>query len=178
MVPRSKQGRLFLTERIVKAGLEMIEVAEASAKMPLDRAVGVRNGLIMALLALHPIRIKNFAALRIGDTFVKVGHRWWLHTPSQDTKTGGIDERKAPAFMTERVNNYIEGHRRLLCRGRTEDRGLWIAATTARSFAVGDLGNLISKVARRSLGTAVSPHLFRAAGASTAAIYAPGRVAR
>jgi hypothetical protein len=65
MVPRSKADRLVLTERLVEAGLTLFREAEMFGKTALARAVGVRNGLLIALLALHPIRIKNFAALTI-----------------------------------------------------------------------------------------------------------------
>lgn len=36
-----------------------------------------------------------------------------------------------------------------------------------------NLGILISKITRETLGVDVSPHLFRTAGASTAIVYAP-----
>jgi len=38
-----------------------------------------------------------------------------------------------------------------------------------------NLGTLISKLTRETMGVDVSPHLFRAAGASTAAIYGGDR---
>ena len=78
MIPRSKADRLVLTERLVEAGLTLIREAEMFGKTALARAVGVRNGLLIALLALHPIRIKNFAALTIADTFINIDGRWWL----------------------------------------------------------------------------------------------------
>ena len=59
MEPRSKADRLVLTERLVEAGLTLIREAEMFGKTALARAAGVRNGLLIALLALHPIRIKN-----------------------------------------------------------------------------------------------------------------------
>ena len=65
MVPQSKADRLVLTERLVEAGLTMIQEAEMFGKTALARAVGARNGLLIVLLALHPVRIKNFAALTI-----------------------------------------------------------------------------------------------------------------
>jgi hypothetical protein len=60
----------------VEAGLTLIQEAETFGKTALARAVGVRNGLLLALLALHPIRIKNFAALEIARTFINVNSRW------------------------------------------------------------------------------------------------------
>ena len=104
MVPRSKTDRLVLTERLVEAGLILIREAEMFGKTAVMRAVGVRNGLLIALLALHPIRIKNFATLTIGDTFINVGGRWWLHLPSENTKSHRVDERQVPEFITHAVN--------------------------------------------------------------------------
>lgn len=80
MIPRSKADRLVLTERLVEVGLTMIKEAEMFGKSALARAAGARNGLLIALLALHPIRVKNFAALAIAETFIKVDGRWWLHS--------------------------------------------------------------------------------------------------
>ena len=140
-------------------------------KTSFARAVGVRNGLLIALLALHPIRIKNFAALTIADTFICIDGRWWLHIPSDDTKSRRVDERQVPEFITDVVNSYIRTHRPVLCRGDAEQLALWVSSTTDRRLTTKNLGTLISKITRETVGVDVSPHLFRTAGASTAAIY-------
>jgi integrase len=171
MLPRSKADRLVLTERLVEAGLTLIREAEMFGKTALARATGVRNGLLIALLALHPIRVKNFAALTIADTFINIDGRWWLHIPSEDTKSRRVDERQVPEFITDVVNGYINIHRPVLCPGDAEQLALWVSSTTGRQLTVKNLGTLISKITRQSIGVDVSPHLFRAAGASTAAVY-------
>jgi hypothetical protein len=78
----------------------LVQEAEMFGKTSLSRAVGVRNGLLLALLALHPIRIKNLAALAIGRTFLNVAGRWWLHIPAENTKSRRMDERQVPEFIT------------------------------------------------------------------------------
>jgi integrase len=171
MVPRSKADRLVLTECLVEAGLTLIREAETFAKTAHARATGVRNGLLIALLALHPIRIKNFAALTIAETFINIDARWWLHTPSDDTKSHRVDQRQVPDFITDIVNSYIKTHRPVLCRGKAEQLALWPSSTTGHRFTTKNLGILISKITRETIGVDVSPHLFRSAGASTAAIY-------
>jgi integrase len=171
MVPRSKADRLVLTERLVEAGLTLIREAEMFAKTAHARAIGVRNGLLIALLALHPIRIKNFAALTIANTFVSIDTRWWIHTPSDDTKSHRVDERQVPVFMTDMVNSYINTHRTVLCRDNAGQLALWVSATTGRQLTIKNLGTLISKLTRETIGVDVSPHLFRTSGASTAAVY-------
>lgn len=169
-IPRSKSDRLVLTERLVEAGLTLIQEAEMFGKTALARAAGVRNGLLVALLALHPIRIKNFAALSIGDTFVNVDGRWWLHIPAENTKSHRMDERQVPEFITDVVNRYIKTHRIVLCRG-LERAALWVSSTSGQQMTTKTLGTLISKLTREAIGVDVSPHLFRTAGASTAAVY-------
>lgn len=171
MIPRSKVDRLVLTERLVEAGLTLVHEAEMFSKTPLARAAGVRNGLLIALLALHPIRIKNFAALAIGNTFLNIEGRWWLHIPSENTKSHRVDERQVPEFITEAVNNYVKTDRAVLSRGDTEQAALWISSITGRQLTTKNLGTLISTLTHETLGVDVSPHLFRTAGASTAAVY-------
>ena len=80
MEPRSKFDRVVLAERLVQAGLTLVTEAEAFAKYPLKRAIGIRNGLIIALLAVCPIRIKNYAALEIGRTFKQEQGSWWIRS--------------------------------------------------------------------------------------------------
>jgi integrase len=174
VTPQSKAGRLVLTERLVEAGLTLIQEAETFGKTAMARAAGVRNGLLIALLALHPIRIKNFAALSIGDTFVNVDGCWWLHIPAENTKSHRMDERQVPEFITDVVNSYIETYRPVLCRGHGNP-ALWISSTTGQQLTTKNLGTLISKITRETVGVDVSPHLFRTAGASTAAAYGRGR---
>jgi integrase len=169
-IPRSKSHRLVLTDRLVEAGLVLIQEAETFGKTPMARAKGVRNGLLIVLLALHPVRIKNFAGLTLGDTFVGAGNRWWLHIPAEDTKSHRMDERQVPEFVTDFVNRYLQIHRPLLCRS-LEHQALWISSTTGKQMTTKNLATLISKITRETLGVDVSPHLFRTAGASTAAIY-------
>jgi integrase len=170
MVPRSKADRLVLTERLVEAGLTLIREAEMFGKTARARAIGVRNGLLIVLLALHPIRVKNFAALSLADTFINIDGRWWIHLPSDDTKSHRVDVRQVPQFITDVVNSYINTHRQILCRGDAAEPALWISSTTGRQLTRKNLGTLISKVTRETVGVDVSPHLFRTAGASTAAI--------
>ena len=81
MEPRSKFDRVVLAERLVEAGLTLVSEAETFAKHPFRRAIGIRNGLMIALLAVCPIGIKNFAALEFGRTFKEEQGNWWMTLP-------------------------------------------------------------------------------------------------
>ena len=171
MEPRSKFDRLVLTGRLLEAGLTLVAEAQTFASTDLARARGVRNGLMIALLALCPIRLKNFASLEIGQTFKEVHGGWWVVLPSVSTKSRRPDERPVPALLKECIDAYINQSRPILLGSGPLTTALWISSTTGRPMTTKNLGTLISKITLATVGVDVSPHLFRTAAASTAATY-------
>jgi integrase len=169
--PRDKTDRLVLADRLLKAGLTLVEEAESFAPTPRRLARGVRNGLMIAFLALYPLRIKNFATLRIGESIKKIEGHWWLIIDVKKTKTRRLDERRVPAFMTETIDRYVIRHRPILLGKRTQDTAFWLSSTRGTQFTIKSMGTLISKITKETLGVDVSPHLFRMAAATTAATY-------
>ena len=51
------------------------------------QAFAYRDGLMIALLALIPLRRRTMAVLRIGRQLVQSGDRWALDIPAGDVKT-------------------------------------------------------------------------------------------
>jgi integrase len=171
MEPRSKFDRLVLTGQLVEAGLTLLAEAQEFATTDLARARGVRNGLMIAVLALCPIRLKNFAALEIGCTFKEIHGRWWIALPGITTKSGRPDERRVPAWLNRYIDLYLGQARPVLLGSRPPTNALWISSATGRPMTTKNIGILISKITFETLGVDVSPHLFRTAAASTAAAY-------
>jgi integrase len=171
MEPRSKFDRLVLTGRLVEAGMILVAEAQAFAKNDLARARGVRNGLMIALLAFSPIRLKNFSALRIERTFKNINGRWWIALPSITTKSRRADERYVPEFLNRYIDLYLSDFRPLLLRSEPDKNALWVSSRTGGPMTKKNLGTLVSKVTLETLGVDVSPHLFRTAAASTAAVH-------
>jgi integrase len=171
MEPRSKFDRLVLTGQLVEAGMTLVVEAERFARSDLARARGVRNGLMVALLALCPIRPKNFAGLEIGHTFKEVDGSWWITLPAHLTKSRRRDERRVPALLNRFIELYLNQSRPLLLKSSPPTNALWISSTTGRRMTTKNLGTLISKITLETIGVDVSPHLFRTAAASTAAAY-------
>jgi integrase len=171
MVPRSKSDRLVLSSRLAEAGLTLMTEAQSFARSDFARAKGVRNGLMIALLAFCPIRLKSFATLEIGSTFKQVHGRWWITLPSVSTKSRRPDERCAPELLNRDIGVYLQQCRPILLRSRSATNALWISSTTGGPMTYKNLGTLISKVTLAAVGVDVSPHLFRTAAATTAAAY-------
>jgi len=171
MEPRSKFDRVVLAERLVEAGLTLVTEAEHSGKTPFRQAKGIRNGLLIALLAACPVRIKNYAALEIGITFKEEHGDWWITLPSTSTKMGGAEERPVPDYLYRAIVLYLKHARPVLLGSRPASNSLWISSRTGQRLTTKNLGTLISKITFEALGIDVSPHLFRTAAATTAALY-------
>ena len=170
--PRSKFDRLVLTEVLVEAGLTLIHEAEHSRNMTkLARAFQVRNGLMVALLALCPIRRKNFAALEIGRSFVKTRGRWWIVLSASETKEHRADERPTDELLTPVIERYLTQHRPVLARSDNPPLALWLSANDGAPITDKQVARVISTSTFSTVGVKVSPHLFRTSGASTAAAH-------
>jgi len=172
--PRPKFDRLVMTDRLVKAGLTLIVESNAFARTPVARAKGIRNGLMIALLAICPIRLRNFAALEIGRTFREIEGSWWIVLPANETKSRRADERRLPDFLKLYIELYLSDARPALARPNAPTNGLWLSAVSGRPMIKKAVGTLVSKITFETLGVDVSPHLFRTAAASTAATYGRG----
>ena len=171
MQPRSKFDRLVFSGWLVEAGLTLLTESHEFAKSDLARARGIRNGLMIALLAVCPIRIKNFSFLEIGSTFKEIHDRWWIALPSVSTKSRRPDERCIPEWLNHPIEVYLTKSRPTLLGSGSPTNALWLSSTTGRAITRKNLGTLISKITFETLGVDISPHLFRTAAASTAAAY-------
>jgi integrase len=171
MEPRSKFDRVVLAERLVEAGLILVTEAERSGKTPFEQAKGIRNGLLIALLAACPVRIKNYASLEIGNTLKEAHGGWWITLPPKSTKMGGGEERPVPDYLYRPIDLYLKHARPALIGSRPASNSLWISSRTGQRYTTKNLGTLISKITFETLGVDVSPHLFRTAAATTAALY-------
>jgi integrase len=170
-VPRSKFDRLVLTEVLLEAGLTLIQEAENSPKMTkLACANQVRNGLMVALLALCPIRRKNFAALEIGHSLVKTRDTWWIVLSADETKERRADERPINELLTPFIDRYISDHRPVLARSHRASSILWLSSRKGTPISDKAVANVIRQSTLSSVGVGVGPHLFRTSGASSAAI--------
>jgi integrase len=192
--PKDKFDRIVPTERLTEAGLSLIEEAEADTSSPLlRRALLGRNGLMISLLALCPVRLKNFAALEIGQSFVMLETAWWMVLSK--TKGGRPDNRPVPTFLTPFINRYLEVYRPILLRASSSlevprgieeisfhesshvslDRSrsaLWISRL-GDPLSYDSVAQAITKTTQMTVGVPVSPHLFRSCCATSAALHAP-----
>jgi len=173
MQPRSKADRLVLSEVLVECGLTLMTEAESSAALSrLAKARQFRNGLMIAMLALHPIRLKNFASLEIGHDFVEIDGRWWIVLSSMATKEARPDERRIVEIIAPAVAKYLSSYRPVLTRKDSRSGALWISSINGQSMTYHAVAAAIERTTRMAIGVSVSPHMFRTSAASSAAVHA------
>jgi integrase len=173
MEPKSKLDRLVYSNILAKAGLTlMVEADAAKHHTALARARQFRNGLMIALLAFHPIRLKNFATLKLGCSFVMVKNKWWLVLPARETKEGRPDERKVDDCLMPWIARYLTIHRPVLARSDDAPAALWLSSNDGRAVTYLAVERIISMSTKETVGVDISPHLFRAAGVSSCAVWA------
>jgi integrase len=172
MRPRSKFDRMVLIEVLVEAALTLIHEAETSPNLTsLARARQVRNGLMVALLGLCPIRLKNFAALEIGRSFVEIKGRWWIVLAASETKENRPDEQPINELLAPAIDRHLNQHRPVLARIDNPSSALWLSSNDGAPMSYAGVESVIKATTLATVGIDVSPHLFRAAGASTVATH-------
>src|SRR5262249_18353903 len=173
MRPRSKTSRWVLTEVLVEAGLALITEAENFRKMAkLGRARQIRNGLMVAMLAMHPIRLKNFAALEIGRSLVEIKDSWWIVLSASETKEDRPDERRIDDLLQPALDRYLKKYRPLLAGAdQSTVAALWLSSNDGNPMTYDGVARAITDTTRSTVGVPVSPHLFRTSVASSAAIH-------
>jgi integrase len=143
--------------------------------------------LIVALLAFHPIRSKNFAALTLSCSFRRDGERWSIVLGSRDTKSGRPEERQVSHELNRAIARYLTWARPILAgRGEfmigQEEAGqenscltgaLWIGQT-GEPLTQGAVELAIARTTETTLGIALRPHDLRRCAAVTAAYNAGG----
>ena len=174
---RDKTYRV-LSHQLVDLGLTLM--SSAGENMSTENAIQYRDGLIIGLLALVPLRRRNLTALALGSTLTEIGNRFIISFAEGETKTGSPLELLLPEALIGPLRVYLEKWRPLLC-ART---GRWTAPAGAALWISKD-GSPMTQMAiydrvkartQTAFGTAVNPHAFRHAAATTQAIADPANV--
>jgi hypothetical protein len=115
MQPKSKFERLVYTNVLIDAGMMLMAEADAAThRSALARARQFRNGLMVAMLAFHPVRLGNFVALEIGRSFKQVNGSWWIVLSHAETKEKRADERAVDPCLARWIDRYLRSIDRFL----------------------------------------------------------------
>ena len=136
-----------------------MDKADKSDRIRKIDAFQYRDGLIIALLAVIPLRRRTLTALRIGDNLIKAGDLWVLDIAATDTKTRRALDYPLSAKLSARIDVYL-GKFRDKIPGSAAHAGLWSSNLGCPMRGDG----IYEAVRRRTLsafGFAINLHRFR-----------------
>lgn len=113
----------------------------------------------------------DFAALEIGRSFVQIKGRWWIVLSASETKEGRADERPIDDLINPVIDRYLSLYRPGLARTGDPPTALWLASNDGGPMTYSAVERAITETTRSTIGVGLSPHLFRVAAASSAAIH-------
>ena len=178
---KDKRARLQMPDRLVELGIRlMAEAGSAPGRSEIQRAVTFRDGLVIALLAYRPVRIRTLTAITIGRQLVAHNGGWQMVFGPEDIKTKHSFECSFPRELASHLDIYLSVHRPILltCGGRrppTSTKALWVSQNgTAMGKAA--ITYWIRRNTKEAFGAALGPHMFRDAAATAIAIYDPENV--
>ena len=175
---KPRKYHLVTSDQLYALGIELMDRAvndaETADRISKQQAFEYRDGLIIALLALIPLRSRTLVALRIGKQLVKTHDRWALDIPAADTKTRRALDYPISEELCQRIDVYLE---RFRCRipGADKHTGLW-ASNKGRPMAAIAIYNAVRGRTKEALGFEVNLHRFRHAAASFWSIRDPVNV--
>ena len=145
----------------------------------LSHAVRYRDGLIIALLAMRPLRARNFLGLILGRHLVRQDGRWWILIAASETKNRRPVEVPFPAMLVDFLEHYLAAVRPVLARGHGaaagEEARLWLGKS-GRVLSERRFHACVCERTEAAFGRSVNPHLFRDAVATSIALDDPEHV--
>jgi integrase/recombinase XerD len=146
----------------------------AAKNISITDAMQYRNGLIIAFLALVPVRRRTLAALRIGKHLVKSGSLWTVDIPREDVKTKRPLEYAVSAQLSRRISIYVNEFRPQIPGAGAHDY-LW-ASNRGRPMGDAIIYATVRRCTRKSFGFPVNLHRFRPAAGTFWSIRDPANV--
>lgn len=173
-----KRSRLRSPEELFELGLALMDGAPKRSRV---RALSAyRDGLIIALLAMRPVRLSNLACIEIDRHLKRYGERYWLIFTASEVKNRRPLEFPLPAELTARIDHYLNVIRPALLEqsGRWKRKAadaLW-ASSHGGSLRAGRIKEIVPKRIAARFGTPMNVHLFRDAAATFIATVDPVHV--
>ncbi|NSY20205.1 site-specific integrase [Neorhizobium sp. AL 9.2.2] len=194
-VPQNDWGWLFrLTRRVRKRavplskpyvpsvdlyrlGLELMEDARNKSalftRIIRSQAEQFRDGLMIAFLAIAPMRRAGFTKLCLEEHVIKIGGMWRVFLSADMVKTGLPEDFEIPTDLGRFVDEYVQTYRPAFPNSDAH-AGMWPYGDRPMTDKM--VRRYLCKHTKDRLGTAISPHGFRRGAASFLAAADPKSV--
>lgn len=173
---RDKTPKLVSPVVLLDLGMKLIAGWQGRAGHdPRLNAMDFRDGLMIAFLALCPIRVANLAAMTIGGHLTFPAGRPRIQFAATEMKGKRALAFDWPDCLVQSLEFYLREIHPLLYAGSLETPPpLWPSlARRQPQMTPHGIYTRITQVTEKHLGVAISPHLFRDAAATFIAELAP-----
>jgi integrase len=163
---------------LVDLGFDLMNTASTAAG--LRAAIEYRDGLMIAFLALVPLRRRNLGDLCLDHSLVLGLGGWLVLFDEHETKTHAVFETRLPQVLEVPLTTYLEFYRPILAarqgRWRRElDGALWVSKDGSPMTQMAIYDRIRARTTA-TFGAPINPHLFRDAAATTMAVNDPVHV--
>ena len=171
---KPKLHRMVTADRLYRLGCRIMADAPAMADQNYRWPAFYRDGLLIALLAARPLRLRSLVSLTLGDSIVRGDGVWLLRVPADAMKTRRVFEAPLPRSLTAALDRYVAEIRPALL-GKHETDAFWV---TIRGGAMSRPGvrARVCELTQEHFGESVHPHLFRHCAATSIAVFDPVHV--
>ncbi|MEO9191096.1 MAG: tyrosine-type recombinase/integrase [Acetobacteraceae bacterium] len=172
---RQKHLRIVDPAILIDKALSHYEVRVRSSKSPATRDIThARDALMLAFVAYHPIRLANFAGLRLGQHVVERSDGFHLSLSAAETKERRPYECPVADDLLFYLRHYLEYVRPWLLDGESSEF-LWVSMRGS-ALSASAIYYQINKITKRLIGHAINPHLIRDCVLTALAEHAPESV--
>lgn len=162
---------------IMKLAEDMMASAETDRfRMPVEKAVLFRDGLMIAFLIRRPLRSANLHDLALDTSLELRGDTWRMHFEAKDVKNGIAIDMIWPQELVGALERYLEVHRPVLLKTakkrQAPTRALWISKQGS-PMNKATIGLQVSARTKAEFGKPINPHTFRHIAATAIATSTP-----
>lgn len=178
---RDKRTRVVPSAALYTLGVNLMETATDGVRhaQPFFAASQYRDGLIIALMAARPLRIRNFQDIELQRTLLYRSGTYCLVFDEDETKTDRLIDVEVPRQLTPYIDRYLALHRNSLLgkrpKGTKPTMALWVSKSGQKMKEPAMRANIKSRT-KAAFGHAINPHLFRDCAATSFATDDPEHV--
>ena len=167
-----KVGRILSSDVLFEVGVQLARENEGPITH-LYQAVKLRDGAMICLLALMPMRRRALSKLTLGGSFQVEPGQITICLDRSMTKNGQIWEAVVPDAARDVLETYLNVARPVLAaRGSGDYMDVWLGKHGA-PMNINQFTRAIGNRSKQQLGVDIPPHFYRDAAATTLARASP-----
>ena len=175
MASRDKSAQVVSPTELLKLGLTLMATwRQREAHDPRLNAMDYRDGLLIALLVLCPLRHANLAQIRIGRHLLIENKVVRLRFAPEEMKGGRALDVPFPEELVESLQYYLDVVRPILATGPKVGDALW-PNMHKKPIAEHAIYTRMIQITENHFGHLVTPHMFRDTAATFIAEMTPDR---